>query len=140
MHDFQSLYKADEKRGQIFSFFSVVCLVISCVGLFGLAAYTTEQRAKEIGIRKVVGATIPQIVRLFYSEFLKLIAAGLLIACPLSYLLMNNWLQIFAYQTELNWINFLGSAAITVLITMGSISFYAIRAAMISPANTLRSE
>ena len=138
--DFQSLYKADEKRGQIFSLFSVVCLVISCIGLFGLAAYTTEQRAKEIGVRKVVGATIPQIVRLFYTEFLKLIAAGLLIACPLSYFLMDNWLQIFAYQTKLNWINFVGSAAITVLITMGSISFYAIRAAMISPANTLRSE
>ena len=138
--DFQSLYKADEKRGQIFSLFSVVCLVISCVGLFGLAAYTTEQRAKEVGIRKVVGATIPQIVRLFYTEFLKLIATGLLIACPLSYFLMDNWLQIFAYQTKLNWINFAGSAAITVLITMGSISFYAIRAALISPANSLRSE
>ncbi|HEX6226298.1 MAG TPA: FtsX-like permease family protein [Chryseolinea sp.] len=138
--DFQMLYQADQKRGQIFSLFSFVCLIISCIGLFGLAAYTTEQRAKEIGIRKVAGATVPQIMRLFYAEFLKLIAAGLMIACPVSYLLMTNWLQVFAYQTELNLINFVGAALITMLITMGSISFYAIRAAMINPANTLKTE
>jgi putative ABC transport system permease protein len=138
--DFQSLYLADEKRGQIFSLFSIVCLVISCVGLFGLAAYTTEQRTKEIGIRKVVGASIPDIARLFYSDILKLIAFGLLIAFPASYFVMDNWLQTFAYQTGVSWMNFLGSALITVLVTMISISFYAIRAAKINPASTLRGE
>lgn len=138
--DFQSLYLADEKRGQIFSLFSVVCIIISCVGLFGLAAYTTEQRTKEIGVRKVVGASTPEIARLFYSDFLKLIAFGLLIAFPASYLVMDSWLQTFAYQTGVKWINFVGSAAITVFVTIVSISFYAIRAASINPANTLRGE
>ena len=129
------------KKGER-SFHCFLSFVLSSpvLDFFGLAAYTTEQRAKEIGIRNVVGATVPQIVRLFYAQFLKLIIAGLLIACPVSYLLMKNWLHLFAYQTGVNWINFVGSAAITMLITMGSISFYAIRAAMTSPAKTLRSE
>jgi len=137
---FEAQYAADVKRGQIFTLFSVACLVISCVGLFGLAAYTTEQRAKEIGIRKVVGASILSIIRLFYSDFLKLIAIGMIIAFPASYFLMNGWMASFAYQAGMNWLNFVLSALATVLITMGSISFYAIRAAAINPAITLKSE
>ncbi|MEI9920840.1 MAG: ABC transporter permease [Bacteroidota bacterium] len=137
---FEAQYSADVKRGQIFTLFSIACLVISCVGLFGLAAYTTEQRAKEIGIRKVVGASIPSIIRLFYSDFLKLIAIGIIIAFPASYLLMDGWMESFAYQAGMNWINFVLSAIVTLLITMGSISFYAIRAASINPAVTLKSE
>jgi putative ABC transport system permease protein len=138
--DFESLYQADQKRGQIFSVFSVICMAISCVGLFGLAAFTTEQRAKEISIRKVSGATISNIVRLFYIDFLKLVGVGVLIAFPVSYLAMNNWLQSFAYQTDLSWISFLSSALATILITMGSISFHTIRAARTNPAITLRRE
>lgn len=137
---FERQYAADEKRGQIFTVFSVACLVISCVGLFGLAAYTTEQRAKEISIRKVVGASVPAIVKLFYSDFLKLIVIGMLVAFPVSYFAMDSWLKTFAYQAGMNWIDFAGSAMITMLITMGSISFYAIRAATINPAQTLKSE
>ena len=137
---FEAQYAADEKRGQIFTLFSVACLVISCVGLFGLAAYTTEQRAKEIGIRKVVGASIPSIVRLFYSDFLKLIVIGMIVAFPASYFAMDNWMDSFAYQAGMSWLNFMLSALVTVVITMGSISFYAIRAASINPAITLKSE
>jgi putative ABC transport system permease protein len=138
--NFEAQYAADEKRGQIFTVFSVACLIISCVGLFGLAAYTTEQRSKEISIRKVVGATIPAIVKLFYSDFLKLIVIGMIVAFPTSYFVMDNWLETFAYQSGMSWIDFVGSAAITMLITMGSISFYAIRAATINPAKILKSE
>lgn len=137
---FERQYAADEKRGQIFTVFSIACLVISCVGLFGLAAYSTEQRAKEIGIRKVVGASVPTIVRLFYSDFLKLIAIGVIVAFPASYFLMDNWMDTFAYQAGMNWLNFILSAVVTLVITMGSISFYAIRAATINPAVTLKSE
>jgi putative ABC transport system permease protein len=137
---FQQQYAADEKRGLIFTVFSIACLVISCVGLFGLAAYTTEQRAKEIGIRKVVGASVSTIVKLFYSDFLKLVAVGVIIAFPASYFLMDGWMSSFAYQAGMSWINFILSAFITLLVTMGSISFYAIRAATINPAVTLKSE
>jgi putative ABC transport system permease protein len=137
---FQQQYAADEKRGQIFTVFSIACLVISCVGLFGLAAYTTEQRAKEIGIRKVVGASVPTIIKLFYSDFMKLIAVGVVIAFPASYFLMNNWMSSFAYKAGLNWVDFILSAAITVVVTMGSISFYAVRAASVNPAETLKAQ
>jgi putative ABC transport system permease protein len=137
---FERQYAADERRGQIFTAFSIACLVISCVGLFGLAAYTTEQRAKEIGIRKVVGASVPTIVRLFYGDFLKLVAIGVIIAFPTSYFAMDSWMNSFAYQAGMNWVNFILSAVATVVITMGSISFYAIRAASINPAITLKSE
>lgn len=137
---FEAQYAADEKRGQIFTVFSIACLVISCVGLFGLAAYTTEQRAKEIGIRKVVGASILTIIKLFYADFLRLVAIGVVIAFPASYFLMINWMDSFAYQAGMNWINFVLSAVVTLIITMGSISFYAIRAASINPAIILKSE
>ncbi|MEJ0032867.1 MAG: FtsX-like permease family protein [Bacteroidota bacterium] len=137
---FEAQYSADVKRGQIFTLFSIACLVISCVGLFGLAAYTTEQRAKEIGIRKVVGASMPSIIKLFYSDFLKLIAIGIVIAFPASYFLMDGWMESFAYQAGMSWLNFVMSALVTLLITMGSISFYAIRAASINPAVTLKTE
>lgn len=137
---YERQYEADQKRGQIFSMFSMICLVISCVGLFGLAAYTTEQRAKEIGIRKVVGASIPSIVKLFYSDFLKLVVVGLVIAFPASWYLMSSWQQTFAYQVGLNWVNFVGSAIATITIVLGSISFYAIRSAMLNPASVLKAE
>ncbi len=137
---FERQYAADEKRGQIFTLFSIACLVISCVGLFGLAAYTTEQRAKEIGIRKVVGASLSTIITLFYSDFVKLVAIGVVIAFPASYFVMDKWMDSFAYQAGMSWINFILSAIITLVITMGSISFYAIRAASINPATILKSE
>jgi putative ABC transport system permease protein len=138
--DFAEQYETDQKRGQIFSAFALICMVISCVGLFGLAAYTTEQRAREIGIRKVIGASVPAILQLFYTDFLKLILVGLSVAFPTSYFVMSNWLETFAYQTDWHWITFAGSAVITVVITMGTISFHAIRAATTNPSVTLRSE
>lgn len=137
---FQKQYASDEKRGQIFSLFSIACVVISCVGLFGLAAYTTEQRAKEISIRKVVGAPVTRIIGLFYADFLKLVAVGAAVALPVSYVIMNNWISTFAYQTEMNWFDFVVPAIATTVITMCSIAFYAVRAATINPVVTLKSE
>lgn len=137
---FQQQYAADEKRGQIFSLFSLACILISCVGLFGLAAYTTEQRTKEIGIRKVVGASAGAIVRLFYSSFVRLFATGVIIAFPISYVVMDNWMNNYAYQTGMHWSNFWWSAIGTATVAMGSIAFYAFRAAMIDPVASLKSE
>ncbi len=138
--DFQSQYQADEKRGQIFTLFSVFTVVIACLGLLGLAAYTTEQRAKEIGIRKVIGASVSGIVGLIYKDFLILIGIAMLIAFPLAYFFMDDWLQTFAYKTEIKWLTFLASALLTLVVTLGAISFHTLRAAMTNPVNSLRSE
>ena len=138
--DFQSQYEADEKRGQIFTVFSLLTVVIACLGLLGLAAYTTEQRAKEISIRKVVGASISNIISLIYRDFLILIALATLIAFPLAYLFMDGWLQTFAYQTEIKWITFVASALLTLVVTMSAISFHTLRAAMSNPVDSLKSE
>lgn len=138
--DFQSQYEADEKRGQIFTLFSILTVVIACLGLLGLAAYTTEQRAKEIGVRKVIGASVSSIVSLIYKDFFILIAIAMLIAFPLAYLFMNDWLQTFAYQTEIKWLTFVASALLTLVITMGAISFHTLRAAMSNPVDSLRNE
>lgn len=138
--DFQSQYEADEKRGQIFTLFSLLTVVIACLGLLGLAAYTTEQRAKEIGIRKVIGASVSNIIGLIYRDFLVLIAIAMVIAFPLAYFFMDGWLQTFAYQTEIKWLTFVTSALLTVLVTMSAISFHTLRAAMSNPVDSLKSE
>ena len=138
--DFQSQYEADEKRGQIFTLFSLLTVVIACLGLLGLAAYTTEQRAKEIGIRKVIGASVSSIVGLIYKDFLVLIAIAMLIAFPLAYFFMDGWLATFAYQTTIQWLTFAASALLTLLVTMSAISFHTLRAAMSNPVDSLRSE
>ena len=138
--DFQSQYEADEKRGQIFTLFSLLTVVIACLGLLGLAAYTTEQRAKEIGIRKVIGASVTNIIGLIYRDFLVLIAIAMLIAFPLAYFFMDGWLQTFAYQTEIKWLTFVTSALLTLVVTMSAISFHTLRAAMSNPVDSLKSE
>ena len=138
--DFQSQYEADEKRGQVFTIFSLFTVVIACLGLLGLAAYTTEQRAKEIGIRKVIGASIGSIIGLIYRDFFVLIAIAMLIAFPLAYFFMDGWLDTFAYQTEIKWFTFVASALLTLIVTMGAISFHTLRAAMSNPVDSLRSE
>lgn len=138
--DFQSQYEADEKRGQIFTLFSMLTVAIACLGLLGLAAYTTEQRAKEIGIRKVIGASVSGIISLIYKDFFVLVAIAMLIAFPLAYLFMNDWLQTFAYRTEIKWLTFIASTLLTLVITMGAISFHALRAAMSNPVDSLRNE
>ena len=138
--DFQSQYEADKKRGQLFTLFSLLTVVIACLGLLGLAAYTTEQRAKEIGIRKVIGASVGSIVGLIYRDFLMLIAIAMLIAFPVAYFFMDGWLHTFAYQTNIKWLTFVASALLTLVITMSAISFHTLRAAMSNPVDSLRSE
>jgi putative ABC transport system permease protein len=136
--DFDEQYVADVKRGQVFTIFSGLTVIIACLGLLGLAAYTTQQRDKEIGIRKVIGATVPGIMMLIYKDFFILIGIAVLLAFPAAYYFMNSWLDSFAYQTEIKVVTFLASAILTVIITIVAVGFHTIRAATANPVSSLR--
>jgi putative ABC transport system permease protein len=110
------------------------------LGLFALAAYTAEQRTKEIGIRKVLGASVAGIIAMLTKDFLKLVIISILIASPLAYLAMNKWLQDYAYRIQIEWWIFLIAGLVAVLIAIITISFQAIKAALANPVKSLRAE
>jgi len=138
--DFDSQYAADQKRGKIFTAFSILTIMITCLGLLGLIAFTTEQRQKEISIRKVMGAGVRQIVPLITSNFILLVGISCLIAFPIAYLFMDKWLKIFPYNTGLTIMPFLLSAMAVLLITMLTVIFHTVKAAVANPAKSLRTE
>jgi len=140
--DFNSQYKSDEKRSQIFTAFSILTITIACLGLLGLAAFTTEQRFKEIGIRKVIGASVSSLVSLVSKEFFILVGIGMILAFPAAWYFTNRWLQNFAYRINLNgeWMTFLISAMLAFTITFITVGFHVIRAASANPVNALRDE
>jgi putative ABC transport system permease protein len=140
--DFNSQYKADEKRSQIFTAFSGLTIVIACLGLLGLAAFTTEQRTKEIGVRKVIGASIQSLVVLVSKEFFLLVGIGMVLAFPLSWYFTENWLQNFAYRIELGgqWSTFVVSAFMAFAITLTTVGYHVIRAAAANPVRSLRDQ
>ncbi len=133
-------YRAEERMGKIIQYFTVLAIAISCLGLLGLTSFTAEQRTKEIGIRKVLGSTVSRIVLLLSADFLKWVIAGNLIAWPLAYLLMKNWLQNFAYRASIDaWIFVLaGAGALT--IAMLAVSYQSVRAALANPIDSLKYE
>lgn len=137
---FDQLYKADLRQRTILSLFSGLAIFIACLGLFGLSSFTTAKRIKEIGIRKVLGSSIRSIVLLLSKDLLKPVLLAALIAIPVSYYLMYNWLQNFAYHTALHWWIFAGATAITIVIALLTISYKAIQAALLNPAKSLRVE
>jgi putative ABC transport system permease protein len=137
---FSEQFGADEKRGFIFTLFTVLAILIACLGLFGLASYTVEQRKKEIGIRKVVGASEGTVVKLISKEFIILVSIAIAIAFPLIYYFMSDWLQNFVYRTNLGLFVFILAGLITVAITFITISFQAWKAANLNPAESLRVE
>jgi putative ABC transport system permease protein len=138
--DFDSQYAADQKRGKIFTAFSILTIMITCLGLLGLIAFTTEQRQKEISIRKVMGAGVRQIVPLIASNFILLVGISCLIAFPVAYIFMDKWLKIFPYNTGLTITPFLLSAMVVLLITMLTVIFHTIKAAIANPMKSLRTE
>lgn len=138
--DFNRIYEAEQRTGKISLAFSILAVVIACLGLFGLAAYAAEQRTKEIGIRKVLGASVTGIVQMLSKDFLKLVAIAVLIAFPFAWWAMNNWLQHFAYRSAISWWIFAGTAGITLLIAILTVSFQAIRAAIANPVESLHNE
>lgn len=140
--DYNSQYKADEKRSQIFTAFSTLTVVIACLGLLGLSAFTTEQRTKEIGVRKIVGASVNSLVVLVSREFFILVGLGMIIAFPAAWYFTENWLENFAYRIELKgeWATFVLSAILAFVITALTVGYYVIRAARSNPVKSLRDE
>jgi len=140
--DFDSQYESDEKRSQIFTVFSGLTITIACLGLLGLAAFTTEQRYKEIGVRKVIGATVNSLVLLMSKEFFILVGVGMLLAFPAAWYFTSTWLENFAYRIELEgeWMTFMVSSLLAFAITLITVGFHVVRAASANPVNALRDE
>ena len=138
--EFDNMYRSEQRSGKIFISFAVLAIFIACLGLFGLATYAAEQRIKEIGIRKVLGATVANIVAMLSGDFLKLVLIAALIAFPVAWWGMNKWLQDFAYRINIRWWIFLIAGISALLIAMLTVSFKAIKAAITNPVKNLRTE
>jgi putative ABC transport system permease protein len=138
--DFNSQYAADQKRGKIFTAFSILTIIITCLGLLGLIAFTTQQRQKEISIRKVMGAKVTQIIPLVTRNFVALVGLSCLIAFPVAWYFMSNWLKIFPYNTGLKITPFILSALVVLALTLLTVIFHTVRAAVAKPVKALRTE
>jgi len=138
--DFQRNYEKEERTSQLIKYFAGIAILIACLGLFGLATFTAEQRTREIGIRKVLGASVTGIATLLSKDFVKLILLAILIASPLAWFAMNKWLENFAYKTSISWWMFAATGLLAVTIALATISFQAIKAALANPVKSLRSE
>ena len=138
--DFQKNYEADNRLAGIVRNFTIIAILISCLGLFGLATFSAEQRTKEIGVRKVLGASVGNVVGLLSKEFLRLVFIAIIIASPITWFVMNKWLQDFAYRTNISWLVFAITAVIAIGIALLTISFQAIKAALANPVKSLRTE
>ena len=137
---FNRQFEADKKRGLIFTMFTILAILIACLGLFGLASYMVEQRTKEIGIRKSFGADELVILRLISKDFLLLVTIAILIALPAAYYFMSKWLQNYIYRTDIGVFLIISAALLTILITFIIISYKAYQAAILNPASSLRTE
>lgn len=135
-----NLYNAERRSGKIFGAFAFLAVIIACIGLFGLAAYMAYQRTKEIGVRKVLGATVSNIVMLLSKDFTKLVGVAFLIATPLAWLLMQHWLENFAYRIELQFQTFMIAGIITVVVSWSTIGYQAVNAALTNPVESLKDE
>ncbi|RIA11075.1 putative ABC transport system permease protein [Flavobacteriaceae bacterium MAR_2010_72] len=137
---FDNMYRQEQRVGKVALTFSILAILIACLGLFGLATYIAEQRTKEIGIRKVLGATVTNIVAMLSTDFIKLVLISFVIATPIAYWFMNKWLQDFAFRIDINWWVFILTGIIALLIALVTLSFQAIRAAISNPVKSLRTE
>lgn len=138
--NFARQYEAEQKQGLLSLCFAMISVLLACLGLFGLAAFTAQQRVKEIGVRKVLGASVASIFILLNKDFMKLVSIAALVAIPLAVMLMNKWLQNFAYKIETHWWIFAGAAFTALLIALLTVSYQAIRAALMNPVKSLKSE
>jgi putative ABC transport system permease protein len=138
--DFNHLYQSEQNTGKIFMCFAFFAILVACLGMFGLVTYAAEQRTKEIGIRKVLGASVTSIVSMLSGDFLKLVAIAAVVAFPIAWYAMNNWLQGFAYRTNISWWVFAIAALLSVIITVATVSFRAIKAALMNPVRSLKND
>jgi putative ABC transport system permease protein len=137
---FDDMYRAEEKLGHMALSFSLLAIFLGCVGLFGLSACTAEQRTKEIGIRKVLGASVPSILNLLSKKTVLLMMVATAIAAPVAYYALSRWLQDFAYRTSIGWETFLSAAALALLVALATEGYHAVKAALTNPVETLRYE
>jgi putative ABC transport system permease protein len=137
---FKDSIKAEQTIGRILGIFAGLTILVACLGLFGLATFTAEQRTKEIGIRKVLGADTRTIVALLSTDFLRLVGLAFLIAAPVSWLAMNRWLQDYPYRITIGWWVFALAAGLTLVITLLTISLRALKAALANPIDSLHTE
>lgn len=138
--DFNSLYQSEQNMRTVLGAFTFLSVLVACLGLFGLAAFTIKQRFREIGIRKVLGSNVSGIVQLLSKDFLKLVVISILIAVPIAWYAMYKWLQDFAYKTEISWWIFLLAGALAILIAYITVAFQAVKAAVANPIKSLRTE
>lgn len=138
--EWNQLYLSESRMSDLFKAFSLLAIFISCLGLFGLSAYAAELRTKEIGVRKVLGATVSQILALLSKDFVRWVLAANLVAWPLAYYAMYRWLQNFAYRIQISPMTFVLAAALALLVALATVCFHAARAAMSNPVESLRYE
>ena len=137
---FNSIYETEQRLGKIFITFTLLSIIIACLGLFGLAAFNAEKRVKEIGIRKVMGASVGQITFKLSGDFLKLVGISILVSLPLGWYAMNKWLEDFTYRINIAWWVFAAAAGIAILIAILTVSYQSIKAAIVNPVKSLRGE
>lgn len=138
--NFAAQYQSEKKQGNILLIFTILAISIACLGLFGLVTFTAEQRVKEIGIRKVLGASVTSIVSLLSTDLMKLVLVATIIACPIAWFAMDKWLQDFAYKINVSWWVFLLAGSGAALVALATVSVQAIKAAMNNPVKSLKSE
>jgi len=133
-------YQQDLQFGRIFLLFSGIAILIACMGLFGLTAYSTSRRIKEIGVRKVMGASVGNIISLLTFDSVKLVLLSGLLALPLSFLFIEQWLNGYAFRVSLSWLQFMLPVVVLLLISVATISYITFKAAVVNPINSLRDE
>jgi putative ABC transport system permease protein len=138
--DFQKNFEEENRQSSLINYFTIISIIISCLGLFGLATFNAAQRTKEIGVRKVLGASVGSIVTLLSRDFLKLVGVAIVIACPIAWYVMDKWLQNFVYRTSVSWQVFALTTLLAVAVAVLTISFQAIKAAIANPVKSLRTE
>jgi ABC-type antimicrobial peptide transport system permease subunit len=139
-NDLANLYKGEQRLGSLFKIFATLAIFISCLGLYGLSAFMAEQRTKEIGVRKVLGASVFNIVYLLSGKFTKLIMIAMAIAIPVSWYVVNSWLKNFAYRVDISWIIFLVASATALVLALLTVSYESVKAAIANPVKSLRTE
>lgn len=138
--DFQQNYEKDQRASGIVGYFTIIAIVIASLGLFGLSAFSAEQRTREIGIRKVLGASVSHVTALLSKEFIKLVLIAIVIASPIAWFAMNKWLQDFAFRITISWWMFAAAGVIAIFIALATVSFQAIKTALMNPTKSLRAE
>jgi ABC-type antimicrobial peptide transport system permease subunit len=139
-NDLDNLYKGERRMGSIFNLFAILAIFISCLGLYGLSAFMAEQRTKEIGVRKVLGASVFRIVYLLSSNVTKLVIIAVVIAVPLSWIAVSHWLNDFAYHIDIRWTIFLLASLVALAIAWGTVGYETVKAARANPVKSLRTE